>query len=167
LIPDAGTGPREETTMHHWYEMYVVGRERTADRLRHAEALHRSDEVRAERARPRGGHRDRLVTLLAGPLRRGGGAPGVRATLVLAANEVISVRGRARPCRVTCVAGRLWVTVDGSREDYALEAGEEVTVRARGKVVVQALRTSTVRLESPRLARVAVDSPLTPRLLPG
>ncbi len=153
--------------MHNWYEMYVVGRERTADRLRHVEALRRSDEVRAQRARPRGGQRADLLTLIPGLRRRGGGARGVRATLVLAANEVISMQARGRPCVVTCVAGRLWVTVDGSRVDYVLEAGEDVMVAVRARIVVQALRTATVRLESPSFARVAVDSALRPELLRG
>ncbi len=91
----------------------------------------------------------------------------MRATLVLAANEVISMQARRRPCRVTCVAGRLWVTADGSRVDYALEPGENAAFAVRGKVVIQALRTSTVRLESASLARVAVASALRPQLILG
>jgi hypothetical protein len=69
------------------------------------------------------------------------------ATLFLAQGELVSFVIRRGECRISCVAGRLWLTSTGLREDFALSPGEEVTLTGRGRVVVEALRTATVRLE--------------------
>ncbi len=74
-------------------------------------------------------------------------------TLVLARGNLVSLRLRGRACSVSCVAGRLWVTASGGREDYVLTPGEEVTLRGRGNIVIEALRTATVRLEIQTAAR--------------
>jgi hypothetical protein len=73
-------------------------------------------------------------------------------TIVLARGELTSLRGRA--CGISCVAGRLWVTARGRREDSTFASGEEVTFTGRGRIVVDALRTATVRLEIHTAARV-------------
>jgi len=75
-------------------------------------------------------------------------------TLVLARGELASLRLRGRACRISWVAGRLWVTASGRREDSALAPGEEVTFTGRGRIVVEALQTATVRLEIQTAARV-------------
>jgi len=75
-------------------------------------------------------------------------------TLVLARGELASLRPRGRACRITCVTGRLWVTARGRREDSLLAPGEEVIFTGRGRVVVEALRTATVRLQVRMTARV-------------
>ncbi len=75
-------------------------------------------------------------------------------TFILARGELASLRLKGRPCRVSCVAGRLWVTASGRQEDSLLIAGNEVTFAGRGRIVVEALRTATVRLESFEAARV-------------
>ncbi len=68
--------------------------------------------------------------------------------LVLARGEIASMRLRGMTCRISCVAGRLWVTESGRREDSLLAPGEGVTFSGRGRIVVEALRTSTVRFET-------------------
>ena len=67
-------------------------------------------------------------------------------TLVLARGELASIRLRGRTCRVSCVAGRLWVTESGHQEDSVLNPGEAAGFKGRGTIVVQALRTATVRI---------------------
>ena len=74
-------------------------------------------------------------------------------TLVLARGELASLRLKGGACRISCVAGRLWVTASGRREDSVLAPGEEVTFTGRGRVVIEALRTATVRLEIRTAAR--------------
>jgi len=66
---------------------------------------------------------------------------------VLPAGEVVSLRPRGRACRVSCVAGRLWVTAGGCPADSVLTAGEEILLRGHGTVVIEALRTATVRVD--------------------
>ncbi|MGO9309409.1 MAG: DUF2917 domain-containing protein [Spirochaetia bacterium] len=68
-------------------------------------------------------------------------------TLVLSRGELASLRPTGGAWRISCVTGRLWVTATGRQEDSVLVPGEDVTFTARGKVVVEALRTATVRLE--------------------
>ncbi len=67
-------------------------------------------------------------------------------TLVLARRELASLRLRGRACRISCVTGRLWVTASERREDFMLAPRQEVTFTGPGKIVVEALRTATVRL---------------------
>jgi hypothetical protein len=68
-------------------------------------------------------------------------------TFVLTRGELTTLRPGGRTCRISCVAGRLWVTTGGRREDSVLVPGEGIAVTGRGTVIVQALRTATVRLE--------------------
>ena len=76
--------------------------------------------------------------------------------------EVLSIRVGRRPYRIACIAGRLWTTMDGSMVDLVLVPGESLAYRGRGKVVVQALRTATIRVECPSDARIFLSSPLRP-----
>jgi hypothetical protein len=94
-------------------------------------------------------------------------ARGVRMTLVLAAGELLSLRVRRRPHRVVCLAGQVWATEERCSADFLLKAGERRVFDARGTVVVQALRTSTVQVECPHPARVAFAEALRPALLRG
>jgi hypothetical protein len=84
-------------------------------------------------------------------------------TFVLARGELASLRLRGRACRISCVAGKLWVTATGRPEDAVLIPGEQVTFTGRGTIVVEALRTATMRLEIYASARTEVaegDRPL-------
>jgi hypothetical protein len=84
-------------------------------------------------------------------------------TIVLARGELASLGLRGRACRVSCVAGRLWVTASGRPEDSVLTPGEGVTFAGRGRIVVEALRTATVRLEVTTAVRVKARVPLSAR----
>jgi Protein of unknown function (DUF2917) len=88
-------------------------------------------------------------------------------TLVLARGELASLRLRGRACRIFCVTGRLWVTASGCREDSVLVPGEEVTFTGTGRIVLEALRTATVRLEVCTAARVKARALLPLGRLPA
>lgn len=45
-----------------------------------------------------------------------------------------------------CLEGKLWLTREGVFEDYILGAGKRFTIRCGDSIVVQALRSSRVRL---------------------
>ena len=89
-------------------------------------------------------------------------------TLVLAPRELVSMRSNGKSCRVSCVAGRVWITEPGNRNDTVLGPGQEVIVASRGTIVMEALRTATVRVEVRTAARESQRS-LAPvrRLLTG
>jgi hypothetical protein len=129
--------------MHNWVEAYAVGREQAADRVREARALHRAQPLRP------------TIVLRS--------QPGAAATLILARGELLSLQVRGRPWRVRCVAGLLWASAGG--RDYPLAAGESVTFAARDTVVIEGLRTSTLRLDRPAAtaglrARIGLRPPM-------
>ncbi len=68
------------------------------------------------------------------------------ATVVFARGELASLRVARRPVCISCLAGEVWVTASRCREDWILAAGSEVTLTGCGKIVVQALRRATVRV---------------------
>jgi len=78
---------------------------------------------------------------------------------VLKRGELASLRPGGRACRISCVAGRLWVTAGGRREDYLLAPGEGVTLTGRGTIVIEAVRTATMRLEMLTTARARSGAP--------
>lgn len=49
---------------------------------------------------------------------------------------------------LVCLEGELWLTRDGDSEDYILGPGRSFTVRRGDRAVVQALKSSRVRLDS-------------------
>ena len=81
-------------------------------------------------------------------------------TLILTRGELASVRLRGRVCRISCVAGRLWVTATGRQEDSLLAPGQQAAFAGRGRIVVEALRTATVRLEIRAAAGGEAGAPL-------
>ena len=129
--------------MRNWLELHMLGREKVAETLRAAEE------------RRRGG---------AG---RNPGAGKQPATLILARGEVLRLKARRGNLRVTCRTGTALVTTDRSREDSVLSTGQSVSYSDGGVVVVEALRTATLRLEFDLVLRVAVGAPLRPALLFG
>ncbi|MGN6725520.1 MAG: DUF2917 domain-containing protein [Tepidisphaeraceae bacterium] len=78
---------------------------------------------RGERADP-AGRRSAVVSLAAGAIWSGGG--GVN---------------------VVCLAGQVWVTQAGDPRDTILHPADSFGATAGGKIVVQALKRSTVRFE--------------------
>ncbi len=145
--------------MHNWYEMYAFGREKTAELTRLAASIRMGREASRRQSKAVEPARAVPAQELFTAARDAGLA---RATFVMERGEVLSISVGRRPYRVSCVAGRLWATMDGSTVDTMLVAGESLAYRGRGKVVVQALRTATVRIEYPRAARVIVGSALRP-----
>ena len=47
---------------------------------------------------------------------------------------------------LACVEGRLWVTLEGDPEDYVLEAGQDLLLQGKGKLVVESLGDSSLSL---------------------
>jgi len=68
-------------------------------------------------------------------------------TVILARGELASLHLRGAMYTFSCMAGRLWLTANGRKEDFVLVPGEKLTLKGRGKVVVEALRRATVRIE--------------------
>ena len=148
--------------------MSAYGRERVSELTRLSEAIRNEREARefsrlnakaAETAMvaPAFGPAAEPVSEPLAPARD---ATGARATFVMERGAVLSIRVGRRPYRIACVAGKLWTTMDGSTVDTVLAAGESLAYRGKGKVVVQALRTATVRVECPSAARVFLSSPM-------
>ena len=125
------TGGRE---MRNWLELFIAGREKMAETIRLRETYRMTEGA--------------AVT----PSGRNA------ATLVLARGELLSVRLRGRACRATCLTGRLWATASGRQEDSLLAPGESAAFKGRRKIVIEALRTATVRLDFPRPARVTLGA---------
>jgi hypothetical protein len=146
--------------MHNWYEVSVFSRERASALVSLSQSIRMVREAEARREKP-------AATTTVVRLDKGKDTDRAGATFVLQRDEVISLRTRRRPYRVACVAGRLWATIDGGTADSVLTAGESVTYRERGNIVIQALRTAAVRIECPSAARVVVGSPLRPALQAG
>ncbi len=129
--------------MHNWLELHMLGREKVAETLRAAEGRRR------------------------GRVERNPGAAKQPATLILARGEVLRLRARRGNLRIMCRTGTVWVTTDRSREDSVLSTGQLVSYSNGGIVVIEALRTATLRLEFELNLRVAVGAPLRPALLLG
>jgi hypothetical protein len=132
-----------EDTMHNWLELHLQAREKMADALRTAE-----DVRRGRAAAPPG--------------------PEKRPTsLILTRGEVLSIHVRRGGLRITCRTGRVWATGSRSREDTLLTLNESVSYDTRGTVVIQALRTTTLRLDWQAESRVALGALPHPALLLG
>jgi hypothetical protein len=148
--------------MGNWFEMEAFGRQRAAELTRLSESIRlerealRLSRLQARAAMPA----PALPTHEPFPTERE--MKHARATFVMERGEVLSVHAGRRPYRIGCVAGRLWATMDGSSVDDVLVAGQTLTYRGKGRVVIQALRTATVRIECPSATRVVLGSTLRP-----
>jgi hypothetical protein len=87
-------------------------------------------------------------------------------TFILTRGQVFSLQRTGTRCRISCVAGRLWVTASGCSEDSVLGPGDEAPFTGRGRIVVEALRTATVRLEIGAEATVQESAPFPLGTLP-
>lgn len=68
--------------------------------------------------------------------------------LCLADNAPVRL-SRARGVRVTCMAGRVWLTVAGEAGDIFLRPGQSHVIAADGLALLEALGDGRVRLERP------------------
>jgi hypothetical protein len=151
--------------MHNWFEIYGYARERTSELMHLSQSIRIAQDVRGWaqlRMNAAGIAREQAPKQAPVPesVTSGRDPSGARATFVMERGEVLSIRVGNRPYRIAVVAGKLWATMDGSTVDTVLASGESLAYRGKGKVVVQALRTATVRVEYPAAARVFVSSPL-------
>jgi hypothetical protein len=123
--------------MRSWYEGFRFGRQKADELIRSAEEIRRG--ARAARC-----------------ARRAGAVRTIRARLVLHRGEAISFRVGRRPLLVRCLAGVLWATVDPDPRDTVLEPLQEILFEGGGHVVLEAVRTSTVCLESEPAVRLSL-----------
>ncbi len=72
--------------------------------------------------------------------------PQPTAEIALADWSVRSIDVRGRPIEVSCVEGEVLVTFEGDPEDHIVAAGHGFRAQGRGRLVVAALRPSTVRI---------------------
>jgi hypothetical protein len=148
--------------MRNWYEMEAFGRQRAAELVRLSESIRMEREAirlarlqaRAVEAAPALPKREPFPTERE--------MKHARATFVMERGEVLSIHAGRQPYRIGCVAGRLWATIDGSTVDNVLVPGQSLAYRGRGRVVIQALRTATVRIECPAATRVVLGSAFRP-----
>lgn len=66
----------------------------------------------------------------------------------LADDRPLAFRG-ARGLDLECVAGWVWLTVEGQAGDFFLQAGERLTITSDGLAVVEGLPRGAVRLLRP------------------
>ncbi len=68
--------------------------------------------------------------------------------LSLPQHEVFRVSDSWPRTRIVCETGLLWVTSAGDPEDHLLKPGDSFIANKGGKVVIEAIRDSQVRLVS-------------------
>ncbi len=68
--------------------------------------------------------------------------------LVLEPDRTWSGRARAEGLEVRCLAGTVWVTVEGDPEDHVLAAGEVFVACRAGRVAMMAFEPARVRVAS-------------------
>ena len=78
----------------------------------------------------------------------------------LARGQFLKLVG-AEGSEIVCLAGRLWVTEEGEREDFLLNAGCRLTIRHRGIAILSALRPSRVAIHAVSPARHVAAPPPT------
>jgi hypothetical protein len=151
---------KEEAMYHNWYELHIVARQVQKDLYRQADKSRLADATRkSQKEEKRHAMQARLAA--ATTVVSGG------ATFILRRNEVISICVWRRPYRIACVTGRLWTTITDSPADAVLVAGETITYCNKGKIVVQALDTTTIRIDCRSPMRIAAGSPFSPVFQPG
>ncbi len=60
-----------------------------------------------------------------------------KATVSLVPGQLLKLKG-AKGTRVSCMAGEIWITQEGSGRDEFVSAGESVTVRTEGLTLIEA-----------------------------
>ena len=75
----------------------------------------------------------------------------------LAHRKEYSLTGDHRYQTIACLSGSVWITQEGDRQDYLLEDGDVFIITNRGRVIVRALKDSSIGL-SPKLKSDSVAS---------
>ena len=79
--------------------------------------------------------------------------------IVLGRGELLSLKVGRRGLALTCVTGLVvWATTSRMSADIVLMPGEFASFPDRGTVVVEALRTATIRVESLRQPQTIFSS---------
>jgi hypothetical protein len=96
-------------------------------------------------------------------------APSLRrpTTIILSRGETAALRVRRGEFRVACVTGLVWATKSGWADDSVLLPSQSVLYRGRGTVVIEALRTSALRIEREEVLVIASGSSLRPAMILG
>jgi hypothetical protein len=68
--------------------------------------------------------------------------------IVIERNRTVALAD-ARDVEIVCLSGCLWLTEDRLLEDHILQTGESRTIRNRGRVLVTALESSSMRALEP------------------
>jgi hypothetical protein len=123
--------------MHNWLEFEYRCRERVTDALRWAEGERLARAARRSE-RDRRNETTRRARLGRGPRPM---------TVVLARGDLLTVKVGRRGLALACVAGRTWATTSRGGADIVLLAGQSASFPDRGTVVIEALRTTTIRIE--------------------
>lgn len=71
-----------------------------------------------------------------------------RSLLRMPQHQVYRVSDSWPRTRIVCESGLLWVTSAGDPEDHLLKPGDSFVANRGGKVVIEAIRDSQVRLVS-------------------
>lgn len=69
-------------------------------------------------------------------------------TIDLGTGKVVSLPD-GKDWTISCIAGRLWLTAEGHVQDVILAAGQSLTLRDAGHVIVEACGDSRVRFLAP------------------
>ena len=81
--------------------------------------------------------------------------PNSRVRMALDRQQTLSTRD-ARGMALECLSGSLWITFEGGADDYFLEPGERLPLRARGKIVIQAMEGSEFVFLPPQIESTPV-----------
>jgi hypothetical protein len=66
----------------------------------------------------------------------------------IAKNKIMEIK-QALDTTIECLAGSIWITLDGDRRDVILSAGQDFKVDRKQRTLIQALDTASVRLIQP------------------
>lgn len=69
--------------------------------------------------------------------------------LCLADNHPLSLHD-ARGLRIVCMAGTIWLTVDGEAGDVFLHPGESHCIVSNGLALIESIGSGRIRLERPQ-----------------
>ena len=76
----------------------------------------------------------------------------------LASHKTWTIEGDRRGDVIRCSRGTLWITQQGDRKDYVIEAGQDFWVTQQGTVVVQALNDSVIKYSLNEMASLVENN---------
>lgn len=73
--------------------------------------------------------------------------------LHLEKNDFIRIKKLRPGMELTCEKGTLWVTQSGDYRDYLLTPGQNMKMKKRGRVLIEALRDVEFKISNPETIR--------------